>query len=280
MPPAVIFVPILIKGRPMKRIVGLLLGFLAHGAFACTINIIYSDVSAPPYLIGDGEVVPAAPGIAIELANEAAARINCKINWRRMPNRRVQFEMEGGRADAMLMYSFSRERANYAVYPTKDGNPDANYRLAELSYYVYVKDGSPLLWDGKQFTGSADAIGVNSGYSAGADLRKLGVTVEEARSTEQNFIKLRLGRIAAYVMQDFPADLVIAEKNFTDVHKLPIPFSTKDYYLPFSQKFYSTSPTTATRLWEQIGKTAQSRRKELLKKYSETPYHLSLQATP
>ena len=255
----------------MRLVAGLLALVLAPSVFACSLRIVYSDVAAPPYILGNGTEVPAAPGIAVEVVNEAAQVVGCKLTWVRLPNRRVQIEMERGEADAMLMFSYNPERAKYAVYPLKDGKPDGALRLAVLSYYVYVKANSATAWDGAHFANLGGAVGVNAGYSVAADLTKMGLAVDEARSTEQNFTKLQMGRIGAYVMQDFPADLVIEQKALTDVQKLPLPFSTKDYFLPYSQRFFNVSSADGLRLWAQIGKTKSSRIKELLMKYSETP---------
>ena len=251
--------------------VGLLVVAISPVAFACSMKIVYSDVAAPPYLVGNGAEIPAEPGVAVELVNEAAQRAGCKLTWERLPNRRVQVEMERGDADAMLMYSFNTERAKYAVYPMKGGIPDAALRLATLSYFVYVKANGNTQWDGERFGNLNGPVGANFGYSVAADLKKLGLVVEEVRSTEQNLNKLQMDRISAYVMQDFPADLVIEQKALTGVQKLPIPFSTKDYFLPYSQRFFNASSADGLRLWAQIGKTKSSRIKELLTKYSDTP---------
>ncbi|MBK9346740.1 MAG: hypothetical protein IPN06_10085 [Burkholderiales bacterium] len=101
-------------------------------------------------------------------------------------------------------------------------------------------------------------------------MKKLGLQVEEARSTEQNLQKLQSARIAAYVMQDMPADALIDMLGIQDVRKLPLPFSAKDYFLPFSRNFYAKSPDLAARLWEQIAKTRKSQINTLLKKYNDT----------
>jgi polar amino acid transport system substrate-binding protein len=219
--------------------------------------------------MGDGLAIPEQPGIAVELVQQAADAIHCSVKWQRLPNRRVQRDMELGLLDAMLMFSYNEERAAYAVYPMKDGKPDSRYRLTELRYHVYVADHSMLVWNGKQFDSAPATVGVNAGYSVLADLKKMGLAVEEARSTEQNFQKLRLGRIDAYVMQDAPADLLIQTMNIHGVHKLPIPFSAKDYFLPFSKAFYATAPDVVERMWEQIGKASRTSMKELTKKYSD-----------
>lgn len=253
----------------VSRVLSCLVLLLSPMVWACSLNIAYSDVASPPHLMGDGPAIPEPPGIAVELVQHAAEALRCSVKWQRLPNRRVQRDMEMGLLDAMLMFSYNEERAAYAVYPMKDGKPDGRLRLAELRYHVYVADNSPLVWNGKQFEPLPATVGVNSGYSILADLKKMGLVVEEARSTEQNFQKLRLGRIDAYVMQDAPADLVMETMNIRGVHKLPVPLSAKDYFLPFSKAFYKTSPEVAERMWEEIGKASRSHLKELTKKYSD-----------
>lgn len=254
----------------MLPIRALLLLLLCPGVWACNLNIAYSDVGTPPYFLGNGLDIPDPPGIAIELVQQAASAVNCTVKWQRLPNRRVQRDMELGLLDAMLLFSHNEERAAYAVYPMKDGKPDGRLRLAELRYHVYVADSSPLVWNGKQFEPGPKAVGVNSGYSVVGDLQKMGLPVEEARSTEQNFQKLRLGRIDAYVMQDGPADLLIETMNIRGVRKLPIPFSSKDYFLPFSKTFYNSAPDLVERLWDQLNKANRSHMKELTRKYSDS----------
>jgi polar amino acid transport system substrate-binding protein len=221
--------------------------------------------------MGDGATVPEQPGIAVELVNLAAAAVKCTVTWARLPNRRVMRAMEHGEVDAMLMYSYNEERAMYSVYPMKDGKPDSRLRLAELSYHVYTLDGSPITWDGKQFNPAPGVLGVNSGYSIAADLRKAGFTVEEARTTEQNFQKLRLGRIAAYVMQDDPADMVIESQGIHGVRKLALPYSSKDYFLPFSKALHPPPSALPERLWESLAKVRRTHIRELLKKYGDGP---------
>ena len=40
---------------------------------------------------------------------------------------------------------------------------------------------------------------------------------------------------------------VIEELGMTGIKKLAVPFSTKDYYLPFSRKFFAETPAVALR---------------------------------
>jgi polar amino acid transport system substrate-binding protein len=253
----------------MKKLFSLLLPLLSMPVHACSINVAYSDVASTPYYLGEGELMPKNPGIAVELVNMAADKIKCKVNWQRMPNRRVQLEMQRGSVDAMLLFSFNAERLGYAVYPMKNDTPDPALRLAALTYRIYVRNDSPLQWDGQKFSQLNGPIGVNAGYSVAQEISKLGATVDEATGTINNIKKLQMGRIAAYVMQDLPADAMIEEMEVIDVRKLTIPISTKDYYLPFSKDFYAKYPDIANSLWKEIATLRRTKGKELIAKYGK-----------
>jgi polar amino acid transport system substrate-binding protein len=244
-------------------------GCFALVANACPFRIVYSDQPSPPYYLGEGEAIPAQPGIAVELLNLAAAKMGCKIVWQRFPNRRALREMESGAVDAMLLLSYNPERALYAVYPMVGGTPDPTYSLATLSYSVYVKTGTALKWDNRQFSPATALIGANAGYSVVEELRKMGLSVEESTTTANNLKKLLMGRTSAYVGQDFQADLVIDELHLTTLQKLPVPFSSKDYYLPFSKQYFYQAPNTAIQLWKQIGEVRKTHGKALAQKYLE-----------
>lgn len=251
----------------LRLVVGVFASCVAQVALACPISVVYSDQASPPYYLGDGEAIPPNPGIAVELLTQAAAKMGCKIEWKRLPNRRALRELESGTVQAMLLLSYSPERATFAVYPMLGDAPDPAYSLATLSTSVYVKSGSTFKWESRQFSPAQALVGVNAGYSVGDEVRKLGQSVEEATSTANNLQKLLMGRIAAYVGQDLQVDLVIEDKHITGVQKLPVPFSSKDYYLPFSKQFFDKSPATVIQLWKQIAEARKIHGKALVKKY-------------
>jgi polar amino acid transport system substrate-binding protein len=254
----------------LRLAIGLIAGCLALVAQACPINIVYSDQASPPYYLGNGEQIPEHPGVAVELVNLAAAKVGCKINWKRLPGRRALRELEAGSVDAMLLLSYNTERALYAVYPMLGATPDAAFSLATLSYSVYVQGGQALKWDSKQFSPTPSLVGANSGYSVAEELRNLGLNVEETPSTTSNLRKLLMGRITAYVGQDFQVDQVIEAAHMANLQKLPMPFSSKDYYLPFSKKFFQASPVAALQLWRQIAEVRKTHGKDLAKKYADS----------
>ena len=251
----------------LRVVVCVLASCFAQVALACPFSVVYSDQASPPYYLGGGEAIPANPGIAVELLTLAASKMGCKIEWKRLPGRRALRELESGAVHAMLLLSYNKERAAYAVYPMVGDTPDPTFSLATLSYSVYVKNGSAFKWEHKQFTPARAIVGTNAGYSVADEVRKLGPTVEETPSTANNLQKLAMGRIAAYVGQDLQVDLVLEDTHLTGVQKLPVPFSSKDYYLPFSKQFFDKSPASATQLWKQIAEARKTHGKALAKKY-------------
>ncbi|MCJ7435688.1 MAG: transporter substrate-binding domain-containing protein [Anaerolineales bacterium] len=231
------------------------------------IRLVYSDVEAYPIQMGNGETVADPPGIVIEIIAQAAKELGLNIIVERRPNKRVLTELEEGTADGAFSYSYKEERLINGQYPMKDGQLDSSSRLVTISYYVYKMKDSPLDWDGSQFINLDGAIGANAGYSIVDDLRNKGVEVEEAKSTEQNFEKLKLGRIAGYATQDITADRIVESGQYGEIVKVPTPLATKDYFLMFSHQFMEKHPDIAEKLWTKIGALRDSVTEEVLPKY-------------
>ena len=231
------------------------------------IKFVYSDVEAFPIQMGDGETIANPPGIALEIIAQAAKELGLNIKFERLPNKRVLMELENGTVDGAFSYSYKEERLKNGQYPMKDGAPDSSRRILTISYYVYKMKDSPLDWDGNQFINLNGEIGANAGYSIVADLRKKGIEVDEAKSTKQNFEKLKLGRIAGYATQDITADHIVESGKYEDVVKVPIPLATKDYFLMFSNQFMEQCPDIAGQFWTNIGELRDTVTKEAATKY-------------
>ncbi len=237
------------------------------------IRLGYSDAEAFPFQIRDDKN---PPGIAFEIISEAAKQTGIKIEYVRLPNRRVQLSLrEGDLIDGAFMFSYSKERDVNGVYPSIQGKPDGSRRIATLSYYIYRKKGSSINWDGKHFSGfdTSDPkikIGANSGYSVVGDLIKKGVSVDDgSKNTGQNFLKLQTGRIAAFAHQDLVADNYLSTEGITGIEKLPKPFIQKDYFLIFSHQYYSKNRQTAEKLWNKIEEIRDKKTASISSKYKE-----------
>ncbi|PHV10213.1 substrate-binding periplasmic protein [Chitinimonas sp. BJB300] len=242
--------------------------FGGHASSACQIALAYNSEPSPPYFIGEGYIGPSKPGAAVELLQLTAAQVGCTLKLIRVPNMRVLAEAQVGKHDGVFMYSYNAERATSFVYPTREGKPDSSRRITTLSYYLYKTKGSPVSWDGQHFSGINAPIGVNLGWSVGKDLLARGLQIEEAISTKQNFAKLRSGRIAAYATQDLAGDSEIADENITDVERLPIPLSSKDYFIMFNMPYYQQNHDRVEQFWTTLGTLRESTLPGILRKYA------------
>ncbi len=251
----------------------IVLALLASSAQACVIKLAYNEISAPPYYFGDGGKTPENPGPAIELVDLAAAKLGCKMVWQRKPLKRILRELETNDIDATLALSYSKDRSATMAYPLKNSVPDASLALWALSYDCYVKQGSTLRWDGKQFNRKPLRVGANAGYSVIKDLSELGIAVEEAPGDLNNLGKLVNNRIEVYAGQSLFVDQLREQDEFKGIEKLAPSIVRKDYFLVFSNGFYAASGDTAHKLWKQIEEVKKSHGAALDKKYQALAGH-------
>ncbi len=251
----------------MTRYLFIVLALLAGSANACVIRLAYNEISAPPYYLGDGGKTPEHPGPAIELVDLAAAKLGCKMVWERKPQKRILRELETNNIDATLALSHSKSRESTMAFPLKNGAPDASLALWTLSYDFYVKQGSTLKWDGKQFNRPPLRVGANAGYSVVKDLAEMGIAVEEAPGDLNNLGKLVNDRIEAYAGQSLFVDQLREQAMFKGLEKLEPSIVRKDYFLVFSHGFYASSGDTARKLWKLIEEVKKSHGAALDKKY-------------
>ncbi len=259
------------------RMIGIALAFflaLSCGAAGAgeRLRCVYAAGEAPPFQLGEGEVVPREhPGMAVELMQMAAAALDIDLELGRLPNRRVVPAVARNDSDCAFALSFLPERAATIVYPMKNGRLDRDRRIGSSTYVVYRRVGSPVSWDGKRFSDLGEgAVGINAGFAARDELARMGVAVEEADSTVSNMRKLAARRISAYVVHAAIGDDYLARVAQSGIEKLPVPFQEKDYYVVLSRKFVGDQPELAERLWDRLGALRAQDGPDMLKRYLAT----------
>jgi polar amino acid transport system substrate-binding protein len=168
--------------------------------------------------------------------------------------------LEAGEADGTFMSSYREERLRYGVYPMKDGKPDESRKLVDLSYWLYVREGSEIGWDGRTISNLHRPIGATTGYAVVGILEEMGLAVEVDPSHLRNLRKLVGRQIDAYAELEAHVDALLDAdaRAFPTVAKLPRPLSTTPYYLMFSKTFYAAHPDLAERFWDAIAWTNAS----------------------
>ena len=218
------------------------------------ILLAYEDTALPPFYLGEGEVIPEKPGIAVDILKRVDSRLDeISISFRRKPWERCKFELKKGKVDGIFPASFKPARMEIGVYPMAAGTVDRSSSLVSLSYYFYVMKGTNHLWDGGNFYVNG-RIGVPTGYSVASDLKRKGYLIDDtAATTKQTLMKLAGGRVQAVAAQDVTADPIIRkEPEFSNIVKLSPAINTKPNYLIFSHQFNKKHRVLVERIWQTI----------------------------
>ena len=240
-------------GGWLALLCGLPLAAVASGTRA-PLTIVAMDQASPPYVIGEGDHFAPQPGLAVELAQRAAKACGVELQLLRQPGLRMLQSLKSGSADAALLLSYNEERAQFAVYPLRDGQPDGRQRMSTLRYVLFVRHDSTLTWDGERLSPPQAVVGSNIGWSVIKDLERHQIKVETALNVGSNFNKLQAGRIDAYAIQDLLAAGYLATHPKLAVRALPQPLVSKDYFMPFSRQFAARQPQLVQCMWQQVAR--------------------------
>lgn len=244
----------------------IIFALLPAAAWGCEMRFAYTNQPTPPFISAALPEEP-LPGLAVDIVRAAASAIGCKASFVRLPGKRVVAETSGNVHTAMLMYSYTPERATALVYPMADGKPDGNLRLARLNYYVYKLPERALRWDGKELMHVDGAIGLNLGYGIGAELRASGVRVEEVPTTAQNLDKLKMGRLAGYVMHSYAVDPLLAQAQYAGIERVEPMFAARDYFVAFAPGYYRHNRALVQKLWSAMARERDRITAERLPQY-------------
>jgi polar amino acid transport system substrate-binding protein len=235
---------------------------------AAELRLIYADHEVFPFFTGTGAETPPKPGMSIELSRQCATAVGATPVLARLPVRRQFEELRSGNFDALVGLSYAPDRAEYLVYPMRDGKPDPVRAAATISYVLYRPQGGSLRWDGKSISQAGGPLGVNSGFFLAADLRAKGIDVEEVPYDRQLFQMMERGRVAAVATLENIGDYYLSRTGAaTKVEKLQPPMSTRDYYIPVTQRFYDANTALVENFWRCIAANRDTLYLSLAAKY-------------
>lgn len=245
------------------------------GAVELTIG--YEDKEQPPYYMGNSqEVLTANPGVAVEMVKMLEKKIpEVKIKFVRFPWKRCLAGLGDNSLDGIFNSSYKEDRLENGWYPTTDkthkGKADVSRRLCTMTYSLYALKGTKIDWDGTKFNNFSGKITAVLGYSIVDDLKKLGVSVEEAPNSVNNLDKIINKRVEATALQDVTADNIIKSQKakYANLVKITPPLSNKHYYLMLSKKFVEANPALAQKIWDELAKIREEQLNKLSAKYSD-----------
>jgi polar amino acid transport system substrate-binding protein len=262
----------------MKRILFFLLcatvpGCLAASAETIIFNVGYENAAQPPYYMGKDQVLQEKPGVAVEMVQLLEQKIpGLKVQLFRYPWIRCTQYLEDGRLDGIFNASFKEERLHIGHYPWKNGSVSSEKRITTISYALYVRNQSPIFWDGTTITNlGKEQIGAPRGYSIVGDLQEKGYDVLEVNTTRQIMMMLQNRRIGAGAMQLVTADTLLKNEPqlAANIHRIDLPLADKPYYLMISNQFYDKYPEMSEKIWTAIEELRNESFDEISRKYMD-----------
>jgi len=230
---------------------------LPRQCVAITLSIAYKEKDNPPYYyLSDSGLNGSVhkPGVTLEVLNLIAKRLGFDIQYIRYPWARGLMKIELNEIDALFHASFKEERLLNGVYPMKGGKPDKSRMIMMQSYSLYKHKDSPLSWDGKKIEHLSGSIGALLNYAIVGDLKKLGITVEEASYLLSLLKRVESRRLAGLASLGNMTDVLISKHTaiLKNVVKVLPPLRVKPYYLMFSHGFVKENAKLANAIWHEI----------------------------
>ncbi len=237
----------------MLRVWAAVLLLAAVDACALDLRVCTLDQPFPPFTMPDGS------GQAQELLRQASKGTDFRFANIYAPRLRCREMLKSGEVDAILS-GYLPEREEYGVFPKRAGKIDETMQLGAVRYLVYRQRGSKVSWDGNRLRGLDQApVGVLTGMAVTSRIVQLGGRIDDgAKTIEQNFEKLAIGRLGAVVALESDVHQLLDRKFKDRIEVLPKAFDVTPVYLHVNPAFYARNKTDVEQVWKAIRKTRDS----------------------
>lgn len=192
-------------------------------------------------------------GMHVELVEKALASLGYLATIDYLPRKRCLFSMEQGAIDAMISISYSKEVAKNADFPEDaEKSVESQWRIMQVDQVV-VTMKSDYEFDGK-IESLPEPVRIPSGESMTAYISASGKMIDEAKTDEQNFGKMRRDMNGCVITTTMVAEKIATMPEYAgkiNIHAIPL--ASLSYHLAFSKKT-GISFEEKKALWEEIKK--------------------------
>ncbi len=237
----------------MKRITAALLLIIglsiATPAAAEPLRFCFEDGPEAPWTLPDGS------GLTLDLLRTAAERVHEEVVLQALPWKRCIAGVSENRIDGAIGSADTPERRRIGHIPMRaDGSADIDAALYVDYYYVYLRKGSGVSWDGRQLIVPHNTVLIPRGYNLEADLATLGYKVNESiNSGEEGLRMLRAGLAEVAILPTMATLEQAKSLQYRDTVTVAAkPWSLSPGYLLVSNGRYEKDPARIRALWESI----------------------------
>ncbi len=222
-------------------------------------RVAFLDKAIPGMLAGEGGQFADPPGRFVDWLDQALARLGCKAERVRLPQRRLMGDTATDETQVTFYLAHTPERAAQLVYPQRaDGSPDRRMALAEthLALFVRADRRDRVRWDGRTLGPASLTVGIVGGGVEEPMARAAGWTLDRALSHAGSIAKLRLGRVDVAVLPalSFSPDALSAPPALV---ALEPPLQRIAFFAPVSPALWAKNPQFVRRFWVAVCEAAR-----------------------
>lgn len=208
-------------------------------------------------------------GVNIDMMREIAGPLNLRLEWVRAPFARCLYFLQSGAVDVLNVASYSREREQYGVFPTINGEIDTSRRFKLDTYYAFVTKHSKVTFNGEEFSHLSNRpIATEIKASVIPRLLAMGVELLQQPQAEFSFLMLARGRVSAVVTNQYNGLKYMRE----GIKRLEPAVQEKPYYLLFSRQYYHQHQDKVEQMWRMSGQMQSHRYPQILQQYASMPH--------
>jgi polar amino acid transport system substrate-binding protein len=240
----------MVRLRFMLSIATLLGACSSSQAAGQPLKLCFDDIAQAPWTLPNGT------GLNIDLLKRVEKKLGERFIFMSRPWKRCVEETRNGFVDGMLGGADSPERRTFSQGPLlPGGQSDPDSALYHDSYFVFVRTGSGVTWNGKQFTNLKNAVVVQRGYNIAEDLRAQGYAVQDVVHTPDEGLRMLAAKAAdVAVLLGVEAPIILRkDARFKGrVYQAKLPYSTIPLHLLVSRKRYAADPKRIEAVWRAI----------------------------
>ncbi len=244
--------------RKSLRLVLILASFLCPGLAvqARSLSVCIGDEDFAPYSFLEHE----APGQY--LVRNALERRHDKPVYTIAPWRRCIEGLRTQTFDAVIGVAANESFYSFLSLPMREGKADPQRSLGGAAFMVVRWRGSPVDWDGEQFSHLREPINYPSGIIVVRErLAKLGVPSTDVVKTPAQMMRmLVLHRIDAAIVRRAETEIQLERPEFQGkLEMLSRPLIAWDGYLAIRRPLCDTEPDYCQAIWDEIGRIKSAR---------------------
>ena len=208
----------------------------------------------------EGQLDDARPGWFIELSRKAAVECGAEADFIFMPWARALNMVEQGNVSAAFNSSYKPERANYGVYPMKDGALDESRASKHYVYYAYVAQNSSdqALLDHGDLKGRS--VVTERGASVIPELEQRQANVKEVANYLSMLRMVAGGHVDAAIGIGQNLDPLLKHRPDLGalVRRVEVPVQKRIGYVMFSKPYYAEHRDLVECYWTRAAELRES----------------------